>query len=118
MNAGSAGHALPVVDTPFAPAVEPSLASGGKAEGAHLAGFPADTILITAQKGSFQRITLKSSHRVLPSFVDCTVPLASSEARQNVCHLRAARCRRDEQFPQLLRLRTEISSNQCPRSWE
>jgi hypothetical protein len=27
--------------------------------------------LISAQKCSFQRITLKSSHRVLPSLVDC-----------------------------------------------
>ncbi|ARI02700.1 hypothetical protein Y880_0208102 [Pseudomonas aeruginosa PAK] len=38
--------------------------------------FTGYAVLITTQEGSFQRITLKSSHRVLPSLVDCYVPLA------------------------------------------
>jgi hypothetical protein len=36
-----------------------------------------NAVLISAQKCSFQRITLKSSHRVLPSSVDCYIPWTS-----------------------------------------
>ena len=64
VNAGRAGKAIPVVAAALPPAVDPGLASGGMGERTKVAGFAMNAVLVTAQKCSFHRITLKSSHRV------------------------------------------------------
>ena len=82
VNTGGAGQSVPLVATTFAPAIDPGLASGWMGKRTHVAGFAMNAMLISAQKGSFHRVTLKSSHRVVPSIVDCYVPSASGEAWQ------------------------------------
>ena len=71
VDAGGAGQSVPVVTAALAPAIDPGLTGGGVGERTHIAGFTMNAVLIAAQESSFQRITLKSSHRVLPSLVDC-----------------------------------------------
>lgn len=66
-------QAVPVVATTFTPTIEPSLAYGRESKRTEITGLAMQAELITADKGSFQRITLESSHRVLPSAVDCYV---------------------------------------------
>src|SRR5690606_30016807 len=69
MKTGGAGQSVPVVATALAPTVDPGLTGSGVGERTHIAGFAMNAVLIAAQECSFQRITLKSSHRVLPSLL-------------------------------------------------
>lgn len=102
LNTGGAGQTIPVVATALTPAIEPGLPGSGMSKRTEVARFSSDAVLITAQKGSFQRITLKSSHRVLPSLVDCYVPLAPLGGRaENSAN--GAHCRRDTPRPSSLR---------------
>ena len=95
MDAGSACHAVPVVPAAFAPAVQPSLAHRGEGEGAEVAGFTTDAILISAQKSSFSRLTLKSFHRVKPSMLTVMSLRPCRKVRQKWSAY-GVRCRRRE----------------------
>lgn len=94
VNTGGAGESVPLVATTFAPAIDPGLTCGGKGKRTQVAGFAMYAMLITAQKGSFHRITFKSSHRVLPSLVDCDVHTPHGEAVQLFSCVEV-RCRRN-----------------------
>ena len=77
-----AGHTVPVVAASCVPEVRLGSTQRRESKWAKLTGFATNAILISAQKCSFQRITLKSSHRVFPSLVDCSVALTSIEVWQ------------------------------------
>jgi hypothetical protein len=81
MDAGGTGHAGPVVAATLSPAVKPGLANQWGSEWTEFSRFAMNAVLIATQKSFFHWITLKSSHRVLPSLVDCNVPLAPSRGQ-------------------------------------
>src|SRR5690606_40279074 len=67
MHAGNSGISCPVVGSALTPAVDPVLSVGSAIEGTGILGFALNAVLIPAQKCSFHRITLWSSHKVRPS---------------------------------------------------
>ena len=81
MDAGGTGHAGPVVAATLSPAVKPGLANQWGSEWTEFSRFAMNAVLIATQKSFFHWITLKSSHRVLPSLVDSNVPLAPSRGQ-------------------------------------
>ena len=82
MQTGRAGQTIPVVAATLPPAVDPGLANLGMGERTEVARFAMYAMLITAQKCSFHRITLESSHWVLPSVVDwCSCGLMARPGR-------------------------------------
>lgn len=83
VHARNAGKAVPVIGPALAPPIDPGLSGGGAIKGASILGFTMNTMLITAQKCSFHRITLESSHKVEPSF-EVQTRLAVCEARSKV----------------------------------
>src|SRR5690606_3625958 len=112
VDTGSASHSVPVVTAALPPAVDPGLPGRGVVERTHIAGFTMNAVLITAQERSFQRITLKSSHRVLPSLLTVMSRWPLGGAGQ-ICSASgpAAGVAGHPSTP--LRWRPELSSNQC-----
>ena len=76
MQTSRAGQTIPVVAATLPPAVYPGLANIGMRKRTEVARFAMYAMLITAQKCSFHRITLESSHWVLPQWLT-GVPVAS-----------------------------------------
>ena len=96
VDAGGAGQSVPVVTAALAPAIDPGLTGGGVGERTHIAGFTMNAVLIAAQESSFQRITLKSSHRVLPSLLTVMSRWPCGKAGQTFYLPTKVHCRRGE----------------------
>src|SRR3989338_5320508 len=118
MDAGGTGHAGPVVAATLTPAIKPGLANQWGSEWTEFSRFAMNAVLIATQKSFFHWITLKSSHRVLPSLVDCKCPFgpwSGSDRNASVC---VARCRRRGFTASPVAEPTGLISNQCVMACE